>query len=274
MQWFKRSRSVKWPVPLVILIVRIADLCYGAQMTKKSATSIPGIYLITNTVTGKVYIGQAVNIRRRWESHRHYLAAGTHRNCHLQRSWIKRGPEAFVFSIFRDLSHVPTTDRATALNEAEIEALRQFPENYNLMEAGLSAPIAGPETRAIWSAQRKIMWSDPAFREMRSAATKKLYTNPEWKARRDAAVVEGLNTPEAKAAASEHFKRLWANEAHQEAQSIKRKANWADPAYRAQQKASRAATWADPEVRQRRSDAIRAAHARRRAAKAAETTGG
>lgn len=42
-----------------------------------------GIYLITNTVNGKQYIGSAVNILRRWDEHRCRLNEWSHANEHL-----------------------------------------------------------------------------------------------------------------------------------------------------------------------------------------------
>lgn len=235
---------------------------------RKSPSSIPGIYLITNAITGKLYVGQAINIRRRWESHRHYLAAGAHRNGHLQRSWNKRGPEAFVFSIHLDLSAVPCSELKSAMDAAEIEVLLAHPQNYNLMKAGISAPIAGPETRAIWSAQRKAMWANPVFKNNRSEATKALYADPEWKARRDLSVREALQSPGFKATCSKRFTEMWQDPTHQMAQSAKRTANWQDPEYRAKQHAARCLSANNPEIKKRRADSIRAAHARRRAAQA------
>ena len=267
------------------MIVSYPLLCYSARMSKKSAYSIAGVYTITNSVTGSVYVGQSVNIRKRWEVHRSTLAAGKHRNCYLQRAWAKYGAGAFVFAVHTDLSHLPRDGIKPALDAKEIDVLSVTPDTYNLMEAGLSGTLATPETRAIWSRQRKAMWSNPEFRRRRSEATKALYADPEWKARRDEAVKLGLSTPEARQAASEKFKRIWSSEAHQAQQSEKRKANWQNPEYRAKQTRSRSlawadpeakaargkavgigqkAAWADPEIRARRIAAIRAAAARRR----------
>lgn len=58
-----------------------------------------GIYRITNTVSGKFYIGSAVNIDARWRSHRHKLAKGTHHSSHLQNSYNKHGLSSFVFEV-------------------------------------------------------------------------------------------------------------------------------------------------------------------------------
>lgn len=68
------------------------------------STAIPysttGIYLITNTITGAVYVGSAAkSIRERWENHRVQLRAGTHKNQYLLRAWNKYGEQAFTFTI-------------------------------------------------------------------------------------------------------------------------------------------------------------------------------
>lgn len=64
--------------------------------------SIPqtsGIYQILCVPTGKVYIGSAVNLRRRWMEHRKYLRGGRHGNPYLQRAWDKYGESSFAFSV-------------------------------------------------------------------------------------------------------------------------------------------------------------------------------
>ena len=64
-------------------------------MTNKNC----GIYKITNTVTGKFYIGSAVNIKIRWANHRSRLGANKHGNRHLQNSWNKHGEDSFTFEV-------------------------------------------------------------------------------------------------------------------------------------------------------------------------------
>ena len=46
-----------------------------------------GIYKITNINNGKVYIGRASNIEKRWQEHRDNLAAGTHHSYKLQECY-------------------------------------------------------------------------------------------------------------------------------------------------------------------------------------------
>lgn len=58
-----------------------------------------GIYKILNSSTGKVYVGSAVNIRKRWTEHKRTLRIGLHCNILLQRAWTKHGDADFTFSI-------------------------------------------------------------------------------------------------------------------------------------------------------------------------------
>ena len=235
-------------------------------MSRRSPLSIPGIYVVTNTISGTVYVGQARNIRKRWEVHRCTLENGNHRNRYLQRAWEKYGAAAFRFEVLADLSDVAKEDLGVRLNEEEIAALRRFPDTYNLMEAGYSGTLASDTTRKLLSQMRRSTWADPVLRERIVAGMKKRAADPEHQKRRGAGIAAYRNTPEAKAAVSAHAKRLWADPKHRAEQSAKRTANWQDDEYRAQQTASRSATWKDPEVRARRLAGLREAWVRRKAA--------
>lgn len=56
-----------------------------------------GIYGIFNNEAGKVYVGSAVNIARRYREHLRKLRNGKHHSPHLQHAWDKFGPGAFMF---------------------------------------------------------------------------------------------------------------------------------------------------------------------------------
>jgi len=47
------------------------------------------IYVITNIVNDKQYVGQAVNKDKRWRDHKIMLNAGKHQNKHLQSAYNK-----------------------------------------------------------------------------------------------------------------------------------------------------------------------------------------
>jgi group I intron endonuclease len=61
-----------------------------------------GIYKITNTITGKSYIGQSVNVESRWKYHIKRC-----QNKYLSRAFIKYGVENFTFSILREVHETP-----------------------------------------------------------------------------------------------------------------------------------------------------------------------
>lgn len=58
------------------------------------------MYVIRNTVNGKVYVGSTQrSLRRRLSHHRSALRRGSHRNGHLQAAWNRYGEAAFVAAV-------------------------------------------------------------------------------------------------------------------------------------------------------------------------------
>jgi group I intron endonuclease len=65
-----------------------------------------GIYGIENTVNKKIYIGSAVNLRRRFKDHRVHLKQGNHHSQKLQRAWNKYGKDVFKFSVVEPIEDI------------------------------------------------------------------------------------------------------------------------------------------------------------------------
>lgn len=63
-----------------------------------------GVYAIICMITLKVYIGSAMNFRKRWKTHQWQLKKGKHHSPKLQRAWDKYGTENFQFEIIEECS--------------------------------------------------------------------------------------------------------------------------------------------------------------------------
>lgn len=68
-----------------------------------------GIYAIVCRQTGERYVGQSVNIRKRWVQHRSRLALGRASAQALQKAWDEHGPDGFDFVILEEC-HVDALD--------------------------------------------------------------------------------------------------------------------------------------------------------------------
>ena len=61
----------------------------------------PCVYMIKNTVNGKVYVGSSLRPQSRFYEHVYQLKKGVHHSIRLQRSFDKYGEEAFVFIVLK-----------------------------------------------------------------------------------------------------------------------------------------------------------------------------
>lgn len=99
-------------------------------------SSESGIYRILNTVNGKVYVGSAVRLAKRWNDHRCDLNKGCHVNSKLQRAWSKYGSGAFRFET---LELVADVTLLIAAEQKWIDSLNAKCAGYNI------APTAGSQ---------------------------------------------------------------------------------------------------------------------------------
>jgi group I intron endonuclease len=107
-----------------------------------------GIYSILNSVNGKRYVGQAVDIKKRIQGHFKRLRAGKHHCGHLQLSFQKYGAGAFTHSVLEDCQKENLTDR------------EQYWMDY-YRDRGLynTAPAAGSNIGVKFSAEVKAKQS-------------------------------------------------------------------------------------------------------------------
>lgn len=95
-----------------------------------------GIYMIKNKINNKVYIGQSVDIERRWEAHK-WRCVNDDKHLYLYNAINKYGIENFSFDV------VELCDR-DELNEKEIYYIKKYhsyiydekPNGYNMTIGG------------------------------------------------------------------------------------------------------------------------------------------
>lgn len=93
-----------------------------------------GIYKITNTINGKCYIGQSVNIEKRWIVHKRvYNNPNAHEyDYHIYRAFRKYGIEQFKFEVIEECS-------IADLNQREIYWINyynSYKDGYNQTSGG------------------------------------------------------------------------------------------------------------------------------------------
>ena len=104
---------------------------------------IVGIYKITHRDTGKAYIGQSVDIFKRWKSHSNFAQAKKNWQV-IKRALHAHGVAQFIFEVLEECSKED-------LNDREIYWIKHFntvsPAGYNLTSGGGGVQNPSEETR-------------------------------------------------------------------------------------------------------------------------------
>lgn len=113
-----------------------------------------GIYKITNMVNNKCYIGQSIDINRRFKEHQNGLNKKVGHNPYFQNAWDKYGEENFAFEIIEEV------DDTNLLDEREIFYISFYKSNdkdygYNATPGG-NCFIGKEETRNKLSISKRF----------------------------------------------------------------------------------------------------------------------
>lgn len=101
-----------------------------------------GVYRITNTVDGKIFIGASKNLKAAYNSNMFQLNGGMHRNKELQAAYSHLGEESFSFDVldYLEPKQDPGYDYSEdlkVLEEMWIDKLQPFDEKgYNRRKPG------------------------------------------------------------------------------------------------------------------------------------------
>jgi len=86
----------------------------------KEAPKSAGVFVITNTANGKVFLGSSLNLHGSLNKHRFVLSLGSHWEKALQADWNHFGKDHFTFEIAEIVQH---KDDPSFDVEAELELL-------------------------------------------------------------------------------------------------------------------------------------------------------
>ena len=126
-------------------------------------TSKPGIYLIHCPISNKGYVGQAKNIRRRWNHHRSNLKNNKHHCPYLQNYFNKYGSVGFY-----------VLDNRNDLNEGEVYWFNQLDEDLRVNIGSVGNVISPTKVvRKNMSEAAKRSWE--INRESKTAQLNALY---------------------------------------------------------------------------------------------------
>lgn len=125
-----------------------------------------GIYLITNTLTGKQYVGQSNNIRRRFTRHRHAAVTKHKRNAfYLHNSIAKYGVDNFKFEV---LLYANDREYLNLMEQRCIAAYATMsPTGYNLDSGGGVSRVVSDATRQKMSGRKAWNKGVPATEDQK-----------------------------------------------------------------------------------------------------------
>lgn len=135
---------------------------------------LAGVYAIVNKVNQKVYIGNSVDVKKRWNGHRKSLRDGSHHSQKLQRAWDKYGEENFSFQILEPVAK----HSKKKLLEAEqrwLDIYQATTNGYNILPTAYShlGTKRSKESREKLSKSLKETFSRPEMRKKMSEVAKK-----------------------------------------------------------------------------------------------------
>lgn len=94
----------------------------------KGIPNVPGIYKITNTINGKIYIGQSIYLKKRIKRH---LSYKSHKdNLALYKAFNKYGIDKFTIKILETIDTGKCADIKSELDMLEIFYIKKY-DSYN-----------------------------------------------------------------------------------------------------------------------------------------------
>jgi group I intron endonuclease len=222
--------------------------------TKRRSLKNGGVYCITNTANGKVYVGSSIDLKRRWDGHKRDLRRQKHHNIKLQNAWNYHGEEKFEFSVLEYVTHIKFL----------VDAEQRWIDLFQAVdkEKGYNIVAIVDDFSSIWS--------DPQFRKEQSERLKRFYATDKGLQQRELMRQAGIarSTPEWRLAQSEtgrerflrngiirivfaeSWRRMREDPEFRKELAEKKKETWNEPGKKEARAEMVKALWEDPEYRE------------------------
>lgn len=232
------------------------------------------IYLVTNLLNGKGYVGQTTgSVIERWRDHLYEAKVGHGSVLHKAiRSVTREHGEASIEIYFKIIELPPLCINQADLDNLEIHSIAEFKTKakggwgYNVKDGGsygrhsvetrakISAVKLGYkdslETRANKTRAMLERWSSPEFRERELVTIKNRLNGPESVARRRATLRRVLSTPEVKLRRGQIMIERWADPENKERIQTNMRAAASRPEVKLRRTQIMTERWKDPEYRE------------------------
>lgn len=141
---------------------------------KSDIVRVCGIYGLRSKTTGKWYVGQSLNIRKRWEVYRNLRCKGQEK---LYRALLKYGYNDFEKLVFEECENI---DWILDYREIYwIRILNSVVDGYNIREGGSHGKMT-VESRMKMSLAKKGRRISDITRQRMSAAQKRVARDVDW----------------------------------------------------------------------------------------------
>lgn len=250
--WYNKSTIVR-PAHAANMPGHRLNLTRRFSMSTVSQT--PSIYQIRHVDSGRVYVGSAVNPRRRWNGHRSQLSRGMHSSPHLQSAWNKYGESAFVFEIIEPVLFV---EDLVAREQYWIDKLHSYdPRRGFNVSPTAGSPLGVKHSEAVRmrvSERLRKRFADPVERAKQSERVRAHYANPDERAKQSRRVAARFADPVERAKQSERAKARFTDPAERAKQSAHLAERYSNPVEREKIAEQLRERWKDPEYRARQSE--------------------
>jgi group I intron endonuclease len=209
------------------------------------------IYKISNKKTGKVYVGSAFKDDGRFKEHKRNLNLQRQSNKHLQNSWNKHGPMAFVY---KRLEVCSEADRFVREHWWMVHLKASNPKyGYNIVH-----PVRSLMPAERRSAISKEIWSRPGLKEQVALSSAERWNDPAYKAKMTAVSLAQWQDKGRQKRHKDRLAKYWANPKNREALRARNVKRWSDKKARASHAEKIRAKWqtADYQEKQEKAHSV------------------